>query len=101
MGFVNSKADNSRFVKHISLDMLVFVVYMDDIFITCSSFILVEKLIADPHLQFAIKDLGILSYFLDLELSYGPKCIYRSQHNYIKDLLEAFGIKDAKPLRLL
>lgn len=46
-----------------------------------------EKFILDFSGIFALKNLGVLPYFLRIEVSYAESSIYLSQKKYIKDLL--------------
>lgn len=46
--------------------------------------------------MFALKDLGKLSYFLNIEVSYTENDIYMSQRKYIKDLLNKADMLDYK-----
>jgi Reverse transcriptase (RNA-dependent DNA polymerase) len=47
--------------------------------------------------RFDIKDLGILKYFLGIEITYSPKGIFISQRKYILDLLKETGKLGCKP----
>lgn len=46
--------------------------------------------------MFTLKDLGKLSYFLGIEVSYTDNDIYLSQRKYIKDLLNKTYMLDYK-----
>ncbi|KAH9685579.1 Receptor-like protein 3 [Citrus sinensis] len=45
---------------------------------------------------FALKDLGILSYFRDIEVLYDTDCLYLSQRKYIRDLLTKVDMIECK-----
>ncbi|RVW61233.1 Retrovirus-related Pol polyprotein from transposon RE1 [Vitis vinifera] len=47
--------------------MLVVLVYVDDIIVTGSSSLLIEQLISSLNSCFALKDLGLLNFFLGIE----------------------------------
>ena len=49
------------------------------------------------HHQFSLKDLGLLHYFLGLEVHRTPTSIHLSQAKYIIDLLARVAMLDAKP----
>ncbi|KAH9687651.1 hypothetical protein KPL70_014845 [Citrus sinensis] len=55
-----------------------------------------EKFISGFSKMFALKDLGKLSYFLGIEVSYTENDIYLSQRKYIKDLLRKADMLDCK-----
>ena len=47
--------------------------------------------------SFHMKDLGILAYFLGLEIQTGAHGIFMSQHKYAMDLLVAACLQDLPP----
>ncbi|XP_057996469.1 uncharacterized mitochondrial protein AtMg00810-like [Hevea brasiliensis] len=61
-----------------------------------SSTTAIQQFIQALHRQFPIKDLGLLSYFLRIEVLHSPKGILLSQQKYISNLLEQTGMTDAK-----
>lgn len=50
--------------------------------------------------QFHMKDMGLIRYFLGLEVDHTPQGYFLSQHKYIVDLLHEYGMSKCKPLRL-
>ncbi|XP_026411203.1 uncharacterized protein LOC113306489 [Papaver somniferum] len=57
----------------------------------------IKNLKAMLHSRFDIKDLGILKYFLGLEIAYSKKGIFLNQRKYVLDLLKATGKLGVKP----
>ncbi|KAH9722711.1 Disease resistance-like protein DSC1 [Citrus sinensis] len=55
-----------------------------------------KKFILEFSTTFALKNLGILSYFLGIEVSYADGCIYLSQRKYINDLLSKADMLNCK-----
>ncbi|KAI5327261.1 hypothetical protein L3X38_026657 [Prunus dulcis] len=51
------------------------------------------------HQKFAIKDLGVLKYFLGIEMATSPKGLFLSQRKYVIDLLQEVKMIDCKPAR--
>ncbi|XP_026445335.1 uncharacterized protein LOC113345901 [Papaver somniferum] len=49
------------------------------------------------HSRFDIQDLGILKYFLGLEVAYSKNGIFLNQRKYVLDLLKATGKMGVKP----
>ena len=96
-GLKMSGADPSLFVKRSTLRTIIVLVYVDDIVITGddhNGIIALKELL---HNIFAIKDLGILKYFLGLEVAYSKKGIFLNQRKYVLDLLQETGKLGAKP----
>ena len=61
-GFVQSKCDPSLLVFKTVSDCLYLLIYVDDIIITGSSSVLIQKLITKLHAVFALKQLGNLEF---------------------------------------
>lgn len=64
------------------------LVYVDDIVIMGSSTDDIQTLIHHLNIEFSLKDLGDLHYFLGIEVSKTTDCIHLSQKKYIIDLLK-------------
>jgi histone deacetylase 1/2 len=86
-GFSTSKTDSSMFISFGQSTTLIVLIYVDDILITGSSHMQVASLIAKLNSEFALRDLGRLTYFLGIEVSYHDNYIHLSQTKYISDLL--------------
>lgn len=70
LGFHTSKADSSPMVRSSSQSSCYILIYVDDIILMGSSTTEVQRIITLLNAQFALKDLGPLSYFLGIEVSY-------------------------------
>ena len=92
-----SKSDNSVFYRNSSACIILLVVYVDDIVITESDSIGISSLKSFLHGQFYTKDLGMLRYFLGVEVMRSKHGIYLSQRKYVLDLLFEIGKLGAKP----
>lgn len=68
-GFVPSKVDTSLFIYDKSGITTYILVYVDDIVIASSSPTKVTTLIQGFLAEFALKDMGELTYFLGIEAS--------------------------------
>ena len=95
-GLQNSRADTSLFFKEIQGSIILVLIYVDDILITGPNSGELKKFILEFSKTFALKDLGILSYFLGIEVSYADGCIYLSQRKYINDLLSTANMLNCK-----
>ena len=78
---------------------LIVLVYVDDIIIIGSSSTQISSLIAKLDSVFALRDLGQLSFFLDIEVSYNEGSMNLSQTKYISDLLHKVEMFDTKPAK--
>jgi hypothetical protein len=98
-GFKVGKADPTLFTKTIAKDLFVCQIYVDDIIFgstnksTCEEFsrIMIQK--------FEMSMMGELKYFLGFQVKQLQKGTFISQTKYIQDILNRFGMKDAKPIK--
>ena len=96
-----SKFDHFIFYKHSSSSIILMVVYVDDIVISGSDSKGILSLKSFLHSQFHTKDLGILKYFLGVEVMRSKKGILLSQRKYVLDMLSEKGKLGAKPCSTL
>lgn len=68
-GFVRCASDYSVFVKRTKRDCIILVVYVDDIVITGNDTIGIQETKSWLQSKLQIKDLGVLQYFLGIEVS--------------------------------
>jgi hypothetical protein len=67
-GFHASKVDTSLFILPIGADILYHLVYLDDILLTGRNFTILDRLTQLLSLEFKLRDLGIVHYFLCIEV---------------------------------
>ncbi|XP_068636011.1 uncharacterized protein [Aristolochia californica] len=99
-GFSNSRTDNSMFLRFGKATTLIVLVYVDDIIIIGSSSRHISSLIVQLDSVFALRDLGQLSYFLSIEVSYNEGFMHLNQTKYISDLLHRTEMFDTKPAKI-
>jgi histone deacetylase 1/2 len=68
LGFIPSKGDTSLFFYKREDYVIYMLVYVDDIIVASSSQEAIDALLKDLKTDFAIKDLGELSYFLGIQV---------------------------------
>ena len=77
--------------------LLIIVLYVDDLILTGD-----EKLIKyckeDLAREFEMKDMGLLHYFLGLEIWKIDREIFVSQGKYAKNILKKFHMESNKPM---
>jgi hypothetical protein len=72
------------------------LVYIDDNIIVSSSSSAVDALLKDLNVEFALKDLGSLHYFLGIEVHRTAEGLSLSQEKYALDLLRRAGMQSCK-----
>jgi len=98
LGFKSSKADTSLFFYNSGGVTMFMLVYVDDIILVSSDHSAVPMLLKDLNMDFALKDLGELHYFLGIEVNKIQNGILLTQEKYVNDVLQRVGMKDCKPV---
>ena len=93
----NSKSDHSVYYKNSQSGIILLVVYVDDIVITGSDSKGILSLKSFLHSHFHTKDLGMLKYFLGIEVMRSKQRILLSQLKYMLILLFEIGKLGVKP----
>ena len=97
MGYSQSRGDHTLFFKHsYGGRVIALLVYMDDIIVTRNDCEEQVQLKDNLSKTFEIKDLGILKYFLGIEVAYSKAGIFLSQRKYILDLLHETSLLGGK-----
>ncbi|GJW71808.1 uncharacterized mitochondrial protein-like protein [Tanacetum coccineum] len=95
---VRCRADTSLFVFTKDSCIMYLLVYVDDLILTGNNESLLTSFTTRLNQEFAIKDLGDLSYFLGLEVSYTNDGLFLSQAKYATDVLTRAALLDSKPV---
>jgi hypothetical protein len=99
IGFSSSQVDPSLFVYHTNGSHIFLLVYVDDIIVTGNSEATMQSIIAKLQIDFAMKDLGTLTYFLGIQTIQDSIGLHLRQSKYIQDLLTCVAMSDSKPYR--
>jgi hypothetical protein len=95
LGFNKSVVDPILYCKTINGESLIFVLYVDDLFLTGTKRLIVECKYALAS-KFEMKDLGMMHYFLVLEVWQRTDEIFLTQGKYIIEILKKFGMLNFK-----
>ncbi|XP_048493184.1 uncharacterized mitochondrial protein AtMg00810-like [Beta vulgaris subsp. vulgaris] len=77
--------------------MAYLLLYVDDIILTTSCDALLYSIITKLSTEFAMKDLGALSYFLGIVAHRHACGLFLSQHKYAAEIIDRAGISSCKP----
>ena len=92
------QADHTLVTKFSSKEKIVgLIVYVGDIIFIGDDEVELARLKNNLIVEFEIKDLGSLRYFLGMEVVCSKRGIVVSQQNYILDLLEETGMSGCRP----
>ena len=97
LGFTKSKADSNLYFKVMSDESVILLLYVDDLFLTGK-----EKLITYCKkklvVEFEMKDLGLMHYFLGIEVWQSPKKIFLNQGKYAVEIPKKFDMLKCKAM---
>lgn len=95
--FMKSSTDPNLFIKVVENEPFIILLYLDDLFIKDVEQRLQEwkKMLV---VEFEMKDLGLMHYYLGLEVWKNPSEIYFGQGKYIIKFLKKIGMMDSKPM---
>ncbi|XP_019261966.1 PREDICTED: uncharacterized protein LOC109239830 [Nicotiana attenuata] len=96
MDFTQSHYDYSLFTKRIGANLVVILVYVDDLLVTGSNLLLIQQVRKDLQENFKMKDLGELKYFLGIEFSRSQKGILMCQRKYALELVSELSLARGK-----
>ncbi|XP_021991105.1 uncharacterized mitochondrial protein AtMg00810-like [Helianthus annuus] len=96
--FTQSKCDASLFVHHQGCDTAFLLLYVDDILLVTSSSSLRQHLMTSLAHEFAMKDLGPLSFFLGISVTRDKNSMFLSQHAYAAKIVERAGMSSCRPV---
>jgi hypothetical protein len=86
--------DATLFFKKVGRSVVYLVVYVDDLLITGNNDDYIASIKRELQKVFDMTDLGLLHYYLGIEVDKKPKHIFISQKKYIGELLNKFEMKD-------
>lgn len=96
-GFKQNYKDYSLFTLTRGSRSMFVLVYVDDLIVGGNDSNLINLFKSYLSRCFHMKDLGVLRYFLGIEVSRGKEGIYLSQRNYALDIINECGLLGTKP----
>ncbi|XP_074356728.1 uncharacterized protein LOC141696493 [Apium graveolens] len=98
--YIQSKTDYSLFVRTTEKTIVLVLIYVDDFLITGNSPHDIAALKKMLFVNFHMKDLGNVRYFLGLEIDRTAEGFFVSQKKYTLDLLKEYNTEDVSPVKL-
>ena len=97
LGFTKSKVNSNLYYKVEKGKPVILLLYVDDLFVTGE-----DGLIDDAKMMLAIefemKDLGMMQYFLGMEVWLSADGISLGQRKYAVEILKRFEMMDSKAM---
>ena len=89
-GFIRCRSDPNVYIMRNNDSLLPIVLYVDDLLIIGSLASSIATVKTTLHGKFSMTDMGLLHYFLGLEISQNDSGINMSQSKYAKYLIDRF-----------
>ena len=87
LGFTKSKADSNLYFKVMNDEPVILLLYVDDLFLTGEENLITECK-KNLSSKFEMKYLGLMHYFLVLEVWQSPERIFLNQGKYAVKILK-------------
>ena len=97
LGFEKCPLEHALYKKCHGTSKLLVGVYVDDLIITGTSTEEVASFKKQMKDRFSMSDLGLLSYYLGIEVRQSPRNIFLCQSGYATKILEKAGMMDCNP----
>ncbi|GAA0160085.1 transmembrane signal receptor [Lithospermum erythrorhizon] len=98
-GYIRGGVDSTLFIKRESKQLMVAQIYVDDIIFGGVSNQLVKQFIQQMEAEFEMSMVGELKFFLGIYISQMKDSIFISQSKYAKNIVQRFGLENAKTKR--
>ena len=99
VGFTKSKDDPNLYFKVMDDEPTILLLYVDKLFLTSNENQISES--KKKHVvEFERKDLGLMHYFLGLQVWQSPKGIFLNQGKYAMEILKRFDMLECKSMAI-
>ena len=98
LGFVKSLSESTLYIKHYEGDILVIFLYVDDLLVTGNNAALIDEFKLEMMKVLEMTDLGLMTYFLGMEIKQSQDEVFVCQKKYAKEILKKFHMEDCKSM---
>ena len=97
-GFRRGKSEPTLYIKSQGQYTILLSLYVDDLIYTGNNTKMMMEFKEDMMKTFEMTDVGLMSYFLGIEVSQRNEGIFISQKKYTEGLLKKFKMYGCKPV---
>jgi len=98
LGFTKSEADANLYHIMVEGKTLIIVLYVDDLILT-SDDQMIQSCKEDLAREFKMNDMGLMHYFLGMEVWQKDGEVFVSQGKYANEILRHFHMEKCKPMQ--
>lgn len=95
-GFEKCEGEPTVYINEKDGKILVIVLYVDDVIFIGNDDYLIENFKSVMKEEFEMTDMGLLRYFLGIEVDQNKNGIFISQAKYVNEVLVRFNMQDSK-----
>lgn len=99
MGFIKCPHEHTVYIRHEGNESLIVGVYVDDILVTRTKLVNIEKFKKEMSDEFDMSNLGKLSYYLGIEVRHERGYIELNQAAYARKILDKAGMTNCNSVR--
>jgi hypothetical protein len=102
IGYVRSEEDHYVYIKLIDDQILIIILYVDDMLFIGNNKVMIKELKAQLSNIFEMKYLGAAKYIFGMEIN-RDRCninLFLSHSNYVDTILKWFNMHDSKPINI-
>lgn len=99
LGFKRCPSEHAVYTKKNGGENLIVAVYVDDLLVTGSSVAIIEDFKNQMNQAFEMTDMGLLSYYLGIEVKQSKGHIRLKQTGYARKIIEKAGLKGCNPTK--
>ena len=96
--FTRCPHEHALYVKIKDGDVLITCLYVDDLILTGNNPSMFEEFKKAMTREFEMTDIGLMSYYLGIEVKQKEEGVFISQEGYARELLKKFKMNDCKPV---
>jgi hypothetical protein len=100
LGFSKCASEPAVYKRGIGKNAVILGVYVDDLIVTGADVSEIDRFKKQMTSQFEMSDLGLLSFYLGIEVEQCADYITIRQSNYAKKILSQFGMGDCNPTKV-
>lgn len=94
-GFTKCPYEHALYIKENDNGVLIVCPYVDDLIFTCNNPKTFEEFKRKMCCEFEMTDLGLMSYYLGIEVKQTEEGIFIVQENYAKEVLQKFNMSNS------
>jgi len=95
-GFEKCEGESTLYIKEKDGKILIVVLYVDDVIFTGNDDHLIENFKTVMKEEFEMTNMGLLRYFLGIEVDKNQNGVFISQEKYVNEVLERFNMQESK-----